>query len=449
MEVSLGNPTESKNVSQNQFFTFTSSATCVGGECGDVNVTIDPSQESSDLESGTQNLKWEQGVNSNNITAIVVYGSEEDELMYDTWNLSVNANNWTDELRMVYKGTGTGTDDLDVDIEACPIRNEMIAVFQDGGTNLIYATIWNGTDFSTPIEVGYPYFDNLHAYDVAYEQVSGRAIVVTQNQTIDGDDIVYSIWNGTDWEVLMQEYVTDATTTHIRYMHLASHPYKDEIAFFGGYYDVAWAMIWNGTNWTNELELDSELIRPSVDALTVIYEQISGRALFAWTGTDDDNGRDLDYNIWNGTEYLTEDSVTSICSFDDCMGVLRSAADPMSDNITIISTDQDNDLNTIRWNGSEMTTDTQHDDNLAVNETACAGAAYETTAGHEDYIVLLYTESGIEYPTARFFNGSAWSDYTRLDQYGDLTYHFHFRFATEKTGNIHMISWSKFSSSNF
>jgi parallel beta-helix repeat protein len=49
LESYLINPTSSKNVAQNKFFTFQSGVRCVGGECGNVNGTLDPQGSDSKL----------------------------------------------------------------------------------------------------------------------------------------------------------------------------------------------------------------------------------------------------------------------------------------------------------------------------------------------------------------------------------------------------------------
>ena len=42
LTVDLINPSSNTNVNPNQFFNFTARVTCTGGECGNVNVTLDP-----------------------------------------------------------------------------------------------------------------------------------------------------------------------------------------------------------------------------------------------------------------------------------------------------------------------------------------------------------------------------------------------------------------------
>jgi hypothetical protein len=143
--------------------------------------------------------------------------------------------------------------------------------------------------------------------DVAYEQISGHALVVWN----DNPNLKYSIWDGSNWSA--SATIMGPLSGEAKQIRLASKPGSDEIiavvASTGGDY----ALVWDGNSWGNGIELDG----PGVNAnypgnntdyrdVSVAYEHQSGRAVVAFgikTGLSQDYV--MHYKIWDVTTWLS------------------------------------------------------------------------------------------------------------------------------------------------
>lgn len=174
-------------------------------------------------------------------------------------------------------------------VESSPTRDEKIAVTtqSDGFINVLR---WNGvnwaTEWSTVTGLGY-----VPRVAIAYEQLSGRALVIYSRNTSDTNEIGYRIWDGEGWST---EHHLDAVRTSgvVQYITAASRPGSNELA-------IAWAdsnldlsaNFWTGSAWAGErstpLETELGTLAGYTDEITtpivdLAFESQSGNLMVAW-----------------------------------------------------------------------------------------------------------------------------------------------------------------------
>src|SRR5262249_4068501 len=165
--------------------------------------------------------------------------------------------------------------------------------------------VWNGSAW-TPIAIkigatttqnlGKPSQKQWWGAAVAYETNSGRAVLVWNT----GTTLNYSIWNGTSWTAAAT--IPAYTGLGPRQSRQASTPLagSNEIVMVGSDKNkVDSALVWNGSSWGNQVQLDNNGGHNFTD-VNVAYEQQSGRAMVVFaSGTAGDVG----FQIWNGTSW--------------------------------------------------------------------------------------------------------------------------------------------------
>ncbi len=322
-------------------------------------------------------------------------------------------------------------------LKSCPIRNEKIlGVLSSAG--YLDVSVWNGATqtWSSPnrlASVGTT-IDDYRLFDVAYEQVSGRGIVV-YNPSSTGVDPKFIIWNGSGWS--SSQTIDIDTTGVIYWIKLASKPSSDEIAMItlDANKDV-YGMIWNGSTWGNGLTLENDASFYSDECIAVEYMQVSKDAMFIWsqpTGL-------MQYRTWNGT-WRTESEINIAGTGNVQQFSLK--ADPNSDKLIAVSICDEYDLNTARWNGTAWTADAEHD--LSVGgqgTTRSADAEFETLTGHEGHILLAFNTQDPQKDNTRdslrykHWNGTAWDDELFIDPYPALTDQYWVQLRRDADGKI-------------
>ena len=75
------------------------------------------------------------------------------------------------------------------------LRNEKIMATVAGGSNVLYVQRWNGTSWSSEWNVNLTTAANRN-FSIAYEQISGNALVIYGNHTA---QLKYRKWDGSTW----------------------------------------------------------------------------------------------------------------------------------------------------------------------------------------------------------------------------------------------------------
>ncbi|MEM3493395.1 MAG: integrin alpha, partial [Thermoplasmata archaeon] len=334
---------------------------------------------------------------------MIVYGQYNlDPLKYSIWQGSA----WGNEL----DDGGFGATIENVRAKPNPRRNEIVAASMVGDRSApesIVVNVWSAGSWGIPLTVttNTPYRSDCRQFDIAFETQSGDALIFYAGGS--GNTLFYRIWNGNKWSA-EQTFALSNLTGDIYWIEAASDPYTDEIAVLvADSNSDAEGIIWNGTNFWSEQLLTQTLSIATEQCHDVVYESISGYAMFVWgVGTNMNSRRWLN-GTWEAP--LTAVNIGGTCNW------FSLKADPLSNRLVVVSVDDGSDLNTVRWSGSGWTLDTEHDDSVETNARRCADAIFESISGHEGHIILVYGDANVDIAKYRHFDGSTWGAITSME----------------------------------
>lgn len=332
--------------------------------------------------------------------AMVAYGEAAISIpRYRIWNgiaWNVGANSFTASSTIQW-----------IVLKSNPQRNEKIlGVLSSAG--YLDVSVWNGdTDvWAAPLRLASvgTTIDNYRLFDIAYEQVSGRGIIV-YNPSSSGIKPQYRIWNGTSWTT--PQTIDVATTGTVYWVKLASKPKSNEIALI--LLDSnrqVYGIVWNGTSWQNGMVLEDSASTAAYECIAVEYMQNSGKAMFVWG-----SGTTVYSRIWDGKTWTSE--LAGINIGGTCYW-FSLKADPNSDRLVLVSVDGSQDLNTLRWDGTRWILDSEHDDQVETSARRCADVEFETLPGHEGHIILVWGDLNVDQITYKHFDGTSWSSAVQI-----------------------------------
>ena len=262
---------------------------------------------------------------------------------YRVWDGSL----WTGGAAV--DGTSPGAGDIGwVRLAADPNSDEMVLVTLDDERD-IRAQVWDGSNWGNPIIVtdesrAYGY----QCYDVVYDQ-TGNAMVVWADM---GTSTVRSrVWNGTAWGAVGDIY---AFTDSVYWIKLAADPNSNNMLMgaLDEDKDVR-VTVWNGTVWSSNILIEENTYENNKRIMDVSFEQSSGRGLVVWG----DSTPTPKYRIWNG-------SWGPECSASNLGGTgytrwVQLTPDPDSDEMFLMTSDGNSDINIQKWDGSSWSTPTE------------------------------------------------------------------------------------------
>ncbi len=231
-------------------------------------------------------------------------------------------------------------------------RNEAILGTVNSAREL-RVQVWNGTNWgpTTLVSTLVGTDDNVRGFDVEYESLSDRAVIVFNHNNANPDPR-YRVWDGSIWSP--DQVITAPTGDRPRWIEVAPHPHHNTndlaLIFVDNQRDV-YGMTWTGTAWNNmgvAATWDNGANNPDSRIVDVAYEQQSGRALFIWA--DNNNDRQY-YRIWDGS-VLTPPTLLTIADMAGPGAWLKLAPDPASDRLMYGVQDDGDDLNTAFWTGA-------------------------------------------------------------------------------------------------
>jgi Mg-chelatase subunit ChlD len=240
-------------------------------------------------------------------------------------------------------GTSPGAGDIGwVRLAADPNSDEMVLVTLDD-TRDIRAQVWDGSNWGNPIIVT----DESRAYgyqcfDVVYDG-GGNATVVWAEQS--PSEIVRSrVWNGTAWGVASDIY---SFTDNVYWIKLAADPNSNNLLMgaLDEDKDVR-VTVWDGSTWSSNLTIEENTYENNKRIMDVSFEQSSGRGLVVWG----DSTPTPKYRIWDG-------SWGPECSASNLGGTgytrwVQLTPDPDSDEMFLMTSDGNSDINIQKWDGS-------------------------------------------------------------------------------------------------
>ncbi len=270
---------------------------------------------------------------------------------------------WTAERSLPTGGAAVQT----MTIKASPTRNEMVAaVVNTSGLLTVYR--WDGTTWTTEwtATVGAAYDIRIA---VAYEQLSGDALVIYSTNTGTSNQLAFRTWNGSAWTAATN-YTTTRTTGVVHYIVAKPRPGTDEIG-------VAWgdaarglsANYWNGSAFTSEpaaaFETDLAQINGAISNIhspvfDIAFEEQSGRMMLGWGVNTTVNFR---YVMRSAGAAGTWGPIVAPAGFNAQATIMRLASRPSSNDIAFICHTNYNavtatttqDVQAAAWDGTNWT----------------------------------------------------------------------------------------------
>ncbi len=178
--------------------------------------------------------------------ALVVYGDDDDDTPY--YRLWTTANN---SLSQEYVAPTLNDPPTHIRLASHPTTDELVlATFDSDGDTFVL--VWNGTHWGNALQVGFGLVGLTNSIAVAYEQTTGRALVVYDIGTT---SLKYNVWDGSSWSG--QGSIANGADAP-QWIELGARPFSREIMLMSG--DVGSdvnAFVWNGSNWTSLGELQT------------------------------------------------------------------------------------------------------------------------------------------------------------------------------------------------
>jgi len=229
-----------------------------------------------------------------------------------------------------------------VRLEPKPGSDELMLVV-GFSTSQICAKVWNGDPWGSDVLLeSSTESTQYQTFDVAYEQPSGRAMVVWSNSG--SSNPRYRIWSGSAWGA--QAELGSVGSSDIYWIKMASDPQSNRIAAAtidsGRDLNV---QVWDGSAWGSNSELETNLQTYTTRCADIRFENSSEKALVAYGEYNTQTPR---YRTWSGS-WSSESSASSVGAYTRWVTL---GADTKSNDIIMLTLDADNDVSFQRWNGA-------------------------------------------------------------------------------------------------
>ncbi len=280
-------------------------------------------------------------------------------------------------------------------VAACPIRDEWIIATRDAG-DIITAQVCTGAgeSISCGVATNITITAGTHGwrnYDVAYEMLSGEAILVYGTAT--ADELRKVEWNGNSW-VNDEAVTTTQTSGTVFWVELTSRNNSDQIGIVytdSAFYDGAYR--WNGTAITDEANSQiRSYAANNVRKADVAFEGVSGDMLVI--ASHSSAGRlwvaQLSGTTWTISEWVGGSPFMQPTFVDIAEG--DSSIDKIS--ITATSTLTGTALGGASWDGGAMAAGTAIDTSM----TTYASNYHLATVSYLSSTYLgvdVYSDSGV------------------------------------------------------
>ncbi|MFZ2681557.1 MAG: fibronectin type III domain-containing protein [Patescibacteria group bacterium] len=267
--------------------------------------------------------------------------------------------------------------------------------------------IWDGSNWGNLLEITAASGSN-GGTDVVYETVSGRALVCYRTTSPDNQTPACRIWADGAWIAPASALSVGATIQNLK---LYADPNSNYVAMVtkDGSSDVN-VQIWNGTSWGNLQEVSTGSTTCNrCTSFSGAWEASSSDFVISWydNATDTMHSREFDKStLWASQ---VTDIITGLSAADNVW--VEMAANPTTDQILAVVSDDDDTLTANYWNGSSWGTQTE----LAANIGGVVGTnnrlfdvVYEA-GGAEAVVTYGSTLLTLSY---RVWNsaGTSWAD---------------------------------------
>ncbi len=314
---------------------------------------------------------------------------------YATWDGS----SWSSTTTM----TSVGKEPRWVVARDCPTRTEIAAAIMndDGG---VYFAAYTSGSWGTFTSVSSDSVNALYrSYDLAYEHISGTALLVYYKPGTGGDDndgsLAYRTFNGSTLSSETTMSLPD--DDGLAFLTLYPNPKSDEIMLIAGIDDEGvMATVWNGSSWSSWTTLSESDDTLTTEAFAFAYETQSNQGIAVFGDEDASTPR---YRTWNGSSWSSAQNLPSVGASEKW---IRLAADTASDEIICGILDASNDLNLIVWSGSGWGSVTEVETSVEYKDRRQFDIAYERNGNNA---LVAYHQSNENIFRYRTWNGAKWS----------------------------------------
>ena len=224
-------------------------------------------------------------------------------------------------------------------------RDEMIMGTEDQN-NDVTIQVYNSTgEWGNALKVTSDIVNSdSRDFDIEYEDISGRALIVYENSSVTDTTFAFRLWNGTSYTA-EQFSATGLATSPVRWMRAYPRNGTDEIMvlMLTSTSDIS-AILWNGTNFTSNWSLTVAAAAVNQQNFDFAWGS-SGMGMAFWGSANNFARANYSNGAWS--------AVTNIGEGQGIVNV-KACASPIDDKFAVLFVDSGNDLNMFAFNGSTI-----------------------------------------------------------------------------------------------
>lgn len=295
---------------------------------------------------------------------------------YQVWDGS----SWGTEAATDSTSPGAG-DIWWVELASNPNSDEIILVTGDDKSD-VRAQVWDGSSWGNPVTItNNARATSYQCFDVAYEEATGRAMLVWSDQS--NNDLKYVIWDGGSWS--SSGSIDSIYNDPVYWIKMSADPNSNNIIMVSQDLDGwIYANTWDGSSWSNQKFIEDYVGTYSRRTVDVAFEQLSGNGIVAWG----DNGQVPKYMVWDGSSWGTELSASNIGASPRWV---QLSSNPLSDEIIMMTSDSSSDINVQTWNGSAWSEALQVESS-ATSSYECFDIAMSAEVSSSNTTAVSWTE---------------------------------------------------------
>ncbi|MFT3857957.1 MAG: cadherin domain-containing protein [Aquabacterium sp.] len=326
-------------------------------------------------------------------------------LSYATWNGS----SWSAINTITAPVSG---EPVHMQMAASPRAQEMVLVVETtAASSNQYAIVWNGSSWGNSQTLGTNSSKQYFEINVAYEQQSGKAMVVYDASAANASELQYRTWSGSAWssEATLSAPAGITATSELYSTVIASDPTSNRIAIAAkNAANEVWLSVWNGSSWGSSQAATTSGValtdaHPTMD---VAFESQSGDLLAVYGKAA---GPNIYYRTWTSGGGWSAEGTGPSMGGTDVPYIIKLYSDPYSNTIMLGAQDAASDLNMVTWSGTAWGSVTELD--------AATGFTYR-----ENFTYVWYRDAAVitnlSGDTLSYTEGDA---ATVIDQGGNAT----------------------------
>ena len=233
----------------------------------------------------------------------------------------------------------------------CHERDEIIVGTEDDSLSVNVQIYTNEIGWHDSLKVSSSIENSAYrAFDISYEDISGDALIVYENSNDPGNnDVAYRIWNGTGYsnEIILD---TNMSNGEVYWVELIPKRGTDDIMLLvHNNINNLYAVPWNGTDFdaSKGVLLSNSTTSNIEQNFAFAWEESSGEGLAAF-----DEGNNITF--WEYSPGAPHWLFSETIDLGENLDGVRMCSDPTSDYIGIIAQDYGNDVHVRIWETNQI-----------------------------------------------------------------------------------------------